>query len=81
LAYLHRIHEAVVTVSTDNPHLNSRELCALVLEALELPTTSANPLIARTIEAHRAVAREPVKEENEPENNTVQMLKNESKNR
>jgi hydroxyacylglutathione hydrolase len=65
LAYLHRIHKAVVTVSTDNPHLNSRELCALVLEALGLPATSANPLIARTIEAHRAIARESVKEESE----------------
>jgi hydroxyacylglutathione hydrolase len=81
LAYLHRIHEAVITVSENNPHLNPQKLCALVLEALELPTTSANPLIARTIEAHRAVAREPITEESEQEYNTVQTLKSESKNR
>jgi glyoxylase-like metal-dependent hydrolase (beta-lactamase superfamily II) len=76
LAYLHRIHEAVITVSANNPHLNSQNLCALVLEALGLPATSANPLIARTIEAHRAIARESVKEESEQGNNTVQTLGN-----
>jgi hydroxyacylglutathione hydrolase len=55
LAYLQRVHEAVITVAERNPHLNSRELCAPVLDALGLPTTSANPLIARSIEAHLAV--------------------------
>jgi hydroxyacylglutathione hydrolase len=79
LDYLNRIHKAVIMISADNPHLNARELCALVLEALGLPATSANPLIARTIEAHRAVAREPVKEESEPENNTVPTLENKNK--
>ncbi|MBN1455467.1 MAG: MBL fold metallo-hydrolase [Methanomicrobia archaeon] len=65
LNYLHRIHSTVMTISADNPHLSSPELCALVLDALGLPATSANPLFARTIEAHRAAASEPVTEENE----------------
>jgi hydroxyacylglutathione hydrolase len=55
LAYLQRIHEVVITAAKKNPHLNSVELCAPVLEALGLPTTSANPLIARSVEAHLAV--------------------------
>ena len=77
LAYLNRIHKAVGTVSVNNPHLNTQELCARVLDALGLSATSANPLIARTFEAHRAMAREPITEESEPGNNTVQTLKSE----
>ena len=77
LDYLTRIHETVITVSADHPHLNSRELCIRVLEALGLPATSANPLIARTIEAHRALAHEPIQEESEPGSTTLQTLKNE----
>ena len=55
LAYLQRVHERVITVAEHNPHLNPRELCAPVLDALGLPTSSANPLIARSVEAHLAV--------------------------
>jgi glyoxylase-like metal-dependent hydrolase (beta-lactamase superfamily II) len=55
LAYLQRVHETVITVAEHNPHLNPRGLCAPVLEALGLPTSSANPLIARSVEAHLAV--------------------------
>jgi glyoxylase-like metal-dependent hydrolase (beta-lactamase superfamily II) len=55
VAYLHRIHETVITIAERNPHLNSRELCAPVLDALGLPTSSANPLIAKSVEAHLAV--------------------------
>lgn len=55
LAYLQRVHEAVITVDERNSHLNSMEVCAQVLDALGLLTTSANPLIARSVEAHLAV--------------------------
>lgn len=55
LAYLHRVHEAVITVAERNPLLNSLQLCTLVLDSLGLPATSANPLIARSVEAHLAV--------------------------
>jgi glyoxylase-like metal-dependent hydrolase (beta-lactamase superfamily II) len=55
LAYLQRVHETVITVAGRNPHLNSMEVCTRVLDALGLPATSANPLIARSIEAHLAV--------------------------
>jgi glyoxylase-like metal-dependent hydrolase (beta-lactamase superfamily II) len=55
LAYLQRVHETVITVAERNPYLNSLEVCTRVLDALGLPTTSANPLIARSVEAHLAV--------------------------
>ncbi|MGC9444192.1 MAG: MBL fold metallo-hydrolase [Candidatus Methanospirareceae archaeon] len=74
LHYLHRIHKAVSSVSADNPDLNAQELCARVLDALGLPATSANPLVARTIEAHRAMAYEPIQKESEPRKKTVQTL-------
>jgi glyoxylase-like metal-dependent hydrolase (beta-lactamase superfamily II) len=48
LAYLQRVHETVITVAERNPYLNSLEVCTRVLDALGLPTTSANPLIARS---------------------------------
>ena len=54
LSYLQRIHEAVTEV--DNNEISYDQLCRLVLRKLHLPETTANPLIARSFEAHRKVS-------------------------
>ncbi|HMB45966.1 MAG TPA: hypothetical protein VKL21_09095 [Candidatus Methanoperedens sp.] len=56
LRYLARIHEAVKEVDKNEFSNDPMELCRLVLRKLNLPETAANPLIARSFEAHRKVS-------------------------
>lgn len=56
LSYLVRIHEAVTEVDNNDISYNTMELCRLVLRKLKLPEMTANPLIARSFEAHRKVS-------------------------
>ena len=53
LSYLARIHEAVTEVVKDDIPDDPMEICRLVLRKLKLPEMTANPLIARSFEAHR----------------------------
>ncbi len=50
LAWVRRIHETVTGVAAEGP-----EFVPAVMEALGLPVRAANPLVARTFLAHRAV--------------------------
>jgi glyoxylase-like metal-dependent hydrolase (beta-lactamase superfamily II) len=56
LSYLARIHEAVIEVDKNILSHEPMELCRLVLRKLKLPEMTANPLIARSFEAHRKVS-------------------------
>jgi hydroxyacylglutathione hydrolase len=59
LQHFKRIHEAVVKVDSENPSLDSMDLCKLVLGALGLPQTMANPLISRSFQANLKVSDHP----------------------
>jgi len=54
LQYLQRIHEAVITVASDNPSLasNDAELCTRVLVELGFPAQAANPIVAQSFGAN-----------------------------
>jgi glyoxylase-like metal-dependent hydrolase (beta-lactamase superfamily II) len=56
LSYLARIHEAVTGVDNNDLSHDPMELCRLVLRKLKMPEMTANPLIARSFEAHRKVS-------------------------
>jgi hypothetical protein len=56
LSYLQRIHETVTEVNKNDISNDPMELCRLVLRKLKLPEMTANPLIARSFEAHRKVS-------------------------
>ncbi len=52
LAYLQRIHEAVIRVSGDDPSPEPLALCSRALEELGIPAAVANPLIAKSFASH-----------------------------
>lgn len=60
LRFLQRIHEAVITVTSDNPSLavDDEELCKSVLVELGFPEQAANPLVARSFVANVKVIEE-----------------------
>jgi metal-dependent hydrolase (beta-lactamase superfamily II) len=53
---IQHIHEAVTEVDMNDISHDPMELCRLVLRKLKLPEMTANPLIARSFEAHRKVS-------------------------
>jgi glyoxylase-like metal-dependent hydrolase (beta-lactamase superfamily II) len=55
LHYLQNIHEAVLKASKQMESAEPMQLCERVLANLGLPQTIANPLIARTFQAHLEV--------------------------
>jgi hydroxyacylglutathione hydrolase len=55
MQYLRRIHEAAIKAAGDDRALDSMSVCKAALQDLGLPPAMANPLVARTIEAHLRV--------------------------
>ncbi len=52
LRYMQEVHEAVLRIHRDSPHLQSAELCALVLKEIGIPEASTRPAVVTSIEAH-----------------------------
>jgi hydroxyacylglutathione hydrolase len=55
LLYLQQIHEAVRACAEENPGAEPLQLCPCVLQKIGIPPENANPLVARSIEAHLKV--------------------------
>lgn len=55
LRYMQDVHEAVVRINRDSPHLQSAELCARVLKEIGIPEASTRPAVVTSIEAHLRV--------------------------
>jgi len=58
LAYLERIHRAVRETTRELPEGDAVRFTARVMERLGAPNLAQNPLVARSIQAHLAVAAE-----------------------
>ncbi len=52
LDYLQRIHDEVLKAAGKAPSPDPMKLCGQVLHAINLPPEAANPIVARSIEAH-----------------------------
>jgi hydroxyacylglutathione hydrolase len=50
--YLRRIHEAAIKAAGDDPAPDATAVCRVALRDLGLPPAMANPLVARSVEAH-----------------------------
>jgi len=55
LLYLQQVHEAVRACAEENPGAGPLELCPCVLQKIGIPPEIANPIAARSIEAHLKV--------------------------
>jgi len=55
LLYLQQVHEAVRACAEENPGAGPLQLCPCVLQKIGIPPETANPLVARSIEAHLKV--------------------------
>jgi hydroxyacylglutathione hydrolase len=55
LLYLQQIHEAVRACAEENPGAGPLQLCPCVLKKIGIPPEIANPIVARSIEAHLKV--------------------------
>jgi len=55
LLYLQQVHEAVRTCAEETPGASSPQLCPCVLQKIGIPPEIANPIIARSVEAHLKV--------------------------
>jgi hydroxyacylglutathione hydrolase len=55
LLYLQQVHEAVRACAEENSGAGPLELCPCVLQKTGIPPENANPLVARSIEAHMKV--------------------------
>jgi glyoxylase-like metal-dependent hydrolase (beta-lactamase superfamily II)/L-amino acid N-acyltransferase YncA len=63
-ACLARTHAAVMKAAGDGPAGDAMDLCRQVLAALELPPAMANPLVARSFQAHLAAGTATAHPEN-----------------
>jgi hypothetical protein len=59
LAYLQRIHNAVLKVAADNSAPEPMVLCRQVLADLGVPAVAANPLVAKSFLSHLALRENP----------------------
>jgi len=59
LDYLQRIHEVVLKISEKGPSTDPMDLCRKALSELGIPPEAANPLVARSFEAHLKVRKHP----------------------
>jgi hydroxyacylglutathione hydrolase len=55
LLYIQQVHEAVRACAEENPKAGPLQLCPCVLQKIGIPPEIANPLVARSIEAHLKV--------------------------
>jgi hydroxyacylglutathione hydrolase len=55
LLYLQQVHDAVRACAEEDPGAGPMKLCPCVLQKIGIPPEYANPLIARSIEAHLKV--------------------------
>lgn len=55
IRYVKRIHEAAIKAGGNDPVPDAMAVCRAVLQELGLPQAMANPLVARSIEAHLRV--------------------------
>ena len=55
LAYLQKIHDLVRQIAGPNPSIDPMDLCRQVVDRLGLPGVAANPLCARSLQAHLKV--------------------------
>jgi hydroxyacylglutathione hydrolase len=59
LAYLQRIHDAVLEAAGDDPSPDPMKLCGPVLEKIGIPPEVANPIVARSFAANLKLRGQP----------------------